>query len=138
MLKTPKCQSARLNSLSPRRNLNFQRRNAVLSKKCGKKWGCAAATPIANRRSIANQLARDSSRSCCRECDWLTQYLLRTVHSFSLLYFLFFFFCCETDDLVCKIISVSETRIKNCIVKSIDNVKQMTKVGYFLHEAKQS
>ena len=37
-------------------------------------------------------------------------------------------------DLVWEIISASEKRMKNCIVKIIDNVfeKKMTKVGYFL------
>ena len=44
---------------------------------------------------------------------------LSTVYSNSLLYFLLF---CETHDLVWEIISVSEKRMKNCIVKIIDNV----------------
>ena len=35
-------------------------------------------------------------------------------------------------DLVWEIISASEKRMKNCIVKIIDNVfEKMTKVGYF-------
>ena len=35
------------------------------------------------------------------------------------MYFLLF---CETHDLVFEIMSVSEKRIKNCVVKIIDNV----------------
>ena len=55
---------------------------------------------------------------------------LSTVHSNSLLYLMLF---CETHDLVWEIISISEKRIKNCIVKIINNVfEKMTKVGYFL------
>ena len=39
---------------------------------------------------------------------------------------------CETHDLVWEIISVSEKRIKNCIVKIINNVfEKMTKVGNY-------
>ena len=39
----------------------------------------------------------------------------------------------ETHDLVWEINSVSEKRMKNCIVKIIDNVfVKMTKVVYFL------
>ena len=39
---------------------------------------------------------------------------------------------CETHDLVWEIVSVSEKRMKNCIVKIIYNVFQkMTKVGLF-------
>ena len=65
------------------------------------------------------------------ECDWLAGAIpLSTVHSNSLLYFLLFW---ETNDLVWEIISVSEKRMKNCIVKIIDNVfEKMTKVVYFL------
>ena len=49
--------------------------------------------------------------------------------SFKLLYFLLFW---ETHDLVWEIISVSEKRMKNYIVKIIDNVfEEMTKVVYF-------
>ena len=44
---------------------------------------------------------------------------LSTVHSNSLLYLMLF---CETHDLVWEIISVSEKRIKNCIVKIANNV----------------
>ena len=44
---------------------------------------------------------------------------LSTVHSNSLIYFLLF---CKTNDLVWEITSVSEKRMKNCIVKIIDNV----------------
>ena len=57
--------------------------------------------------------------SCRQECDWLAQYQSRTVHSYSLLYVLLF---CETHDLVCEIIRVSEKRIKNGLVKIIYNV----------------
>ena len=40
---------------------------------------------------------------------------------------------CETHNLVWEIISVFEKRIKNCIVKIIDNVfEKMTEVSYFL------
>ena len=40
---------------------------------------------------------------------------------------------CYTHDLVWEIISVSETRMKNCIVKINNNVfEKMMKVGYFL------
>ena len=40
---------------------------------------------------------------------------------------------CETHDLVWEIISVSEKRMKNCIVKIIDNVfEKNDEVGYFL------
>ena len=40
---------------------------------------------------------------------------------------------CETHDLVWEIISVSEKRMKNCIVKIINHVfEKITKVGYFL------
>ena len=47
-------------------------------------------------------------------------------------FFTFLLFC-ETHDLVWEIISVSEKRMKNCIVKIIDNAfEKMTKVGYFL------
>ena len=39
---------------------------------------------------------------------------------------------CDTHDLVREIISVSEKRMKNCIVKIIDNFfENVTKVGYF-------
>ena len=51
---------------------------------------------------------------------WLASAIpLSTVHSNSLLYFLLFW---ETQDLVWEIISVSEKRMKNYIVKIIDNV----------------
>ena len=64
--------------------------------------GCAA---------VANQLAA--------AWMWLAGAIpLTTVHSNSLLYFMLF---CETHDLVWEIISVSEKRMKNCIVKIIDN-----------------
>ena len=54
----------------------------------------------------------------------------RYVTSNLLLYFMLF---CDTHDLVWEIISVSEKRMKNCIVKIINNVfEKMTKVGYFL------
>ena len=44
-----------------------------------------------------------------------------------------FLLFCETHDLVWEIISVSEKRMKNCIVKIIDNVfEKMTEVGCFL------
>ena len=39
---------------------------------------------------------------------------------------------CETHDLVWEIISVSEKRKKNCIVKIIDVFEEMTKVGYVI------
>ena len=40
---------------------------------------------------------------------------------------------CESHDLVWEVISVSEKRMKNCIVKIIHNVfEKMTEVGYFL------
>ena len=40
---------------------------------------------------------------------------------------------CDMYDLVWEIISDSEKRIKNCIVKIINNVfEKMTKVGGFL------
>ena len=43
------------------------------------------------------------------------------------------FFFCETHNLVFELISISEKRMTNCIVKIIDNVlKKMSKVGYFL------
>ena len=65
--------------------------------------GCAA---------VANQLAA--------AWMWLAGAIpLSTVHSSSFLYFLLF---CETHDLVWEVISVSEKRIKNCIVNIIDNV----------------
>ena len=51
---------------------------------------------------------------------------LSTVHSNSLLYFLL---SCETHDLVWEIISVSEKRMKNCIVKIIDNVFEKNDEG---------
>ena len=51
-------RSAELAVLSDK--FEFPTKNAVLSKECGKKWGCAAVTPIANRRSIAIQLARSN------------------------------------------------------------------------------
>ena len=55
---------------------------------------------------------------------------MRTVHSYSLLYFLLF---CETHDLVCEIINVTEMRMKNCTYcKIVDNVKKMSRVCYFL------
>ena len=74
--------------------------------------GCAAGTTssVARRCPISSQQL---------ECDWLAPWLLSTVHTYWLLYFLLF---CETHDLVWEIISVSEKRIKNCIVKIIDNV----------------
>ena len=76
--------------------------------------GCAA---------VANQLAA--------AWMWLAGAMqLTTVHSNSLLYLMLF---CETLDLVWEIMSVSEKRMKNCIVKIIDNVfEKMAKVGYFL------
>ena len=89
-------QSARVDSLSPQRNLNFQQKNEVLSKECGMKWGCAAATPVANRRSDAIRSRETVGRSCY-ECDWLAQYLLPTVHSYSLIYFLLF---CEAKPMI--------------------------------------
>ena len=52
---------------------------------------------------------------------------LSTVHSNSLLYFHVFF--CETHDEVWEIISVSEKRMKNCIVKIIDNVFEKNDEG---------
>ena len=56
--------------------------------------------------------------------------MLSMVHSYSLPYFLLF---CETRDLVWEIISVSEKRMKNCIVKIRGNVfEKMTKMGDFL------
>ena len=62
--------------------------------------------------AVANQLAA--------AWMWLAGAMpLNTVHSNSLLYFSVF---CETHDLVWEIISVSEQRMKNCIVKIIDNV----------------
>ena len=62
--------------------------------------------------AVANQLAA--------AWMWLAGAMpLSTVHSNSLLYFLLF---CETHDLVLEIISVSEKRMKNCIVEIIDNV----------------
>ena len=40
---------------------------------------------------------------------------------------------CDTHDLVWEIISVSEKRMKKCIVNIINNFfEKMTKVGYFL------
>ena len=51
---------------------------------------------------------------------------LGTVYSNSLLYFLLF---CETRDLVWEIISVSEKRMKNCIVKITDNVFEKNDEG---------
>ena len=54
---------------------------------------------------------------------------LSTVHPNSFLYLMLF---CETHDLVWEIISVSEKRLKNCIVKTIDNVFEKMKVGSFL------
>ena len=68
------------------------------------------------------------------ECDWLAPYrLVGTVHSNS--FYIYTLLFCETHDLVWEIISVSEKRIQNCIVKIIDNVfEKMTKVGYFLKE----
>ena len=76
--------------------------------------GCAA---------VANQLAAAGM--------WLAGSIpLSTVHSNSLLYLMLF---CETHDLVWEIICVSEKRMKNCIMKIINNVfEKMTKVGYFL------
>ena len=76
--------------------------------------GCAA---------VANQLAA--------AWMWLAGAIpLSAVHSNSLLYFLLFW---ETHDLVWEINSISEKRMKNCIVKIIDNVfEKMTKVVYFL------
>ena len=54
---------------------------------------------------------------------------LSTVHSNSLLYFLLF---CETHYLVWEIISVSEKRMKNCVVKIIDNAfEKNDEVGLF-------
>ena len=38
---------------------------------------------------------------------------------------------CETHDLVLEIISVSEKRMKNCIVKIIDNVFEKDEGGLF-------
>ena len=49
-----------------------------------------------------------------------------TVHSNSLLYFILF---CETHDLVWEIISVSEKRMRNCVVKIIDNVFEKNDEG---------
>ena len=48
------------------------------------------------------------------------------VYSNSLLYFLLF---CKTHDLVWEIISVSEKRMKNCIVKIIDKVFEKNDEG---------
>ena len=116
-----KCQSARLNSLSPRRNLNLQRKNAVYKQGVRDLLGLRGGYPFVRFAAVAI-----SSQQL--ECDWLTPYLLSTIHSYSLLYFLLF---CETHDLVWEIISVSEKRIKNCIVKIIDIFFKMTIVSYF-------
>ena len=73
-------------------------------------------------------------RLCCggqSACMWLAGAMqLSTVHSNLLLYILLF---CETLDLVWERKSISEKRMKNCVVKVFDNVfKKMMKVGYFL------
>ena len=36
---------------------------------------------------------------------------------------------CETHDLFCEIINVSEKQMKNCIVKIVENVFKNTEVG---------
>ena len=51
---------------------------------------------------------------------------LSTIHSKSLLHFLLFW---ETHDLVWEIICVSEMRMKNSIVKIIDNVFEKNDEG---------
>ena len=64
------------------------------------------------------------------ECDWLAPYCWVRFTSNLLLYFMLF---CDTHDLVWEIISISEKRMKNCIVKIINNVfVKMTKMGHFL------
>ena len=107
-----KCYSARLNSLTPRINLNLQRRHAELSKKSGTERSLRGPYHFIGWAAVANQLAA--------AWMWLAGAMpLSTVHSNSLLYFLLF---CEIHDLVWEIISVSEKKMKNCIVKIIDNV----------------
>ena len=70
-----------------------------------------------------------SARSSLNVIGW-RHTVLSAVHSNSLIYFLLFW---ETHDLVWEINSVSEKRMKNSIVKIIDNVfEKMTKVVYFL------
>ena len=107
-----KCYSARLNSLTPRRNLNLQRRNsepAALGDRC--------VVAVARTTSSVGRRWPISSQQL--ECDWLAP--CRWVRFTQTRFFTFLLFC-ETHDLVWEIISVSEKRMKNCIVKIIDNV----------------
>ena len=67
---------------------------------------------------------------------WLASAIpLSTVHSNSLLYFLLFW---ETHDLVWEIISVSEKRMKNCIVKIIDNVFEKWRKWFISFKRKET
>ena len=69
-----------------------------------------------------------SARSSLNVIGWR-----QTVEYGSLKLALYFLLFWETHDLVWEIIGVSEKRMKNCIVKIIDNVfEKMTQVGYFL------
>ena len=50
---------------------------------------------------------------------WRNTCCVPTVHSYSLPYVMLF---CETQDLICEIISASEKKMKNCIVNILVNV----------------
>ena len=90
----------------------YNERMRYINKECSVRdlLGLRGGYPFVRFAAVANQLAA--------AWMWLAdaipvEYLLR----YSLLYFLLF---SETHDLVWEIISVSEKRIKNCIVKIID------------------
>ena len=61
----------------------------------------------------------ESARSSLNVIVWRQTVEYGSLNSNSLLYFMLF---CETHDLVWEIISVSEKRMNDCIVKIIDNV----------------
>ena len=76
-----KCYSARLNSLTPRRNLNLQRRNSE-----PKELGGRCVVAVARTTSSVGRRWPISSQQL--ECDWLAPCRwVPTVHSNSLLYF---------------------------------------------------
>ena len=95
--KNLKCYSARLNSLTPQRNLILQRRNSELTKKFEAGRGLRGGYHFFGCAAVANHLAA--------AWTWLAGAIpLSTVHSNSFQCFLLF---CETHDLAWELISDS-------------------------------
>ena len=97
---------ARLNSLTPRINLNLQRRNSELAKKFG------ARRP----RWVPLRRLRGGGQSALSSLNVIGWRHIIVCGSLKLAFILVMLFC-ETHDLVSEIISVSakrEMRMKNC------------------------